>query len=499
VFVRVCVAIRETTTQQAINSAARAAQWADLVEFRADYIRDLDVKCLLRRKPCPVLFTLRSSREGGEYRGSEKNRLETILEAASCGADYVDVEYSSFWRVVADAVGSEKVVLSHHDFQNTPANLIPLVDEMAATGAAVLKIAVLARSLADNRSVAAALEHATSRNLQLCALAMGAPGIPSRVLGGVWGSWATFASLPGAEPTADGQIPADELVDLYRVRDLNRDTAVYAVVGHPLGHSFSPLVHNRAFAVRQANAVYVPLDARDVEDFVEFDRAFPVQGASVTIPYKEELRRRAFSLSIEADRVGAANTLVRKERGWHAENSDVEGFLRPLRRKMHPARLRAVVLGAGGAARAVVYALCSNGATVQVVARDPGKARQLASVFQTGHAPWQDLAGLKWDLLVNTTPVGMYPNEDESPVPPEVLTGGWVYDLVYNPAETKLLRDAAGRGCRTISGIEMFAAQAVKQQYVWMGPPVPEEAMNEALRSALGLRRCDRGPARGAE
>jgi 3-dehydroquinate dehydratase/shikimate dehydrogenase len=496
--VRVCVAIRETTTEQAISSAARAAQWADLIELRADYIRDLDVKGFLKRKPCPVLFTLRSPSEGGEYRGSEKNRLETILEAASSGADYVDVEYSAFWRVVLDVAGREKVVLSHHDFQSTPEDLIPLLDGMAATGAAVLKIAVKARSLSDNRVVAAALDHAASRNLQLCALAMGAPGVPSRVLGGVWGSWATFASLPGGEPTADGQIPADELVELYRVRSLSRETAVYGVVGHPLGHSLSPLVHNRAFAVRRADAVYLPLDARDVDDFFAYDRAFPLQGASVTIPYKEEVRRRSCSLSIEADRVGAANTLARRERGWHAENSDVEGFLRPLRRKMHAARLRAVVLGAGGAARAVVYALSSNGAAVRVVARDSAKARQLASAFQAEHAGWQDLAGLKWDLLVNTTPVGMHPNEDASPVPPELLTGGWVYDIVYNPAETKLLRDAAARGCRTISGIEMFAAQAAKQQYIWMGPPVPEEAINEALAGALGLRLDERGPARGA-
>jgi shikimate dehydrogenase len=180
------------------------------------------------------------------------------------------------------------------------------------------------------------------------------------------------------------------------------------------------------------------------------------------------------------------NTLVRRERGWHGENTDVEGFLKPLRRRMHLARTRVVVLGSGGAARAVVYGLSSSGAQPCVVARNRAKAQQLAACFQAEHAGWEDLQSLEWEVLVNTTPVGMHPQVDESPVPPDLLRRGWVYDLVYNPAETKLLRDAAARGCRTISGAEMFLAQALKQQLLWMGPPVPEQVMQQALSRALG-------------
>jgi 3-dehydroquinate dehydratase/shikimate dehydrogenase len=483
---RICVAIRETSTAQAIVAARRAAPWADLVEMRADFIRDLDVRQLMREKPCPLIFTLRSRQEGGEYSGTERNRLETILAAAKCGADFLDVEFSAFWRAVLEAAGRERVILSHHDFQGTPDNLNKCLDEMAASGAAIIKIATQARSLADNMKICEVLRHARARGVPLCALAMGTAGMPSRVLGGTWGSWATFASLPG-QPTAEGQPSAQDLLELYRIRSINASTELYGVLGRPVGHSLSPLVHNAAFAARQVNAVFLPLEAADAGDFLSFDAAFPLRGVSVTIPHKQEVFNDSASLSIEADRVGAVNTLVRRERGWHGENTDVEGFLKPLRRRMHLAHVRVLVLGAGGAARAVLYGLCSSGAVPCIVARDRAKAQQLASGFQAEHAGWEDIPSLTWDVLVNTTPVGMYPRVDESPVPPELLSRGWVYDLVYNPAETKLLRDAAARGCRTISGAEMFLAQALKQQLLWMGPPVPEQVMQQTLSRALGL------------
>ncbi len=275
-------------------------------------------------------------------------------------------------------------------------------------------------------------------------------------------------------------------LDLYRVRSITAETEIYGVAGRPLGHSLSPLIHNAAFAARQRDAVFLPLEAADVDDLEAFAACVSLRGASVTIPYKEEMARRAQSLSIEADRVGAANTLVRKPSGWHGENSDVDGFLRPLRRRTHPGRLRAVVLGAGGAARAVVYSLRANGARVCVVARDPDKARVLGQRFQAEHAPWTDLPGLSWDLLVNATPVGMHPEPDLSPVPAEWLNGKWVYDLVYNPVATRLLKDAAARGCCTIPGSEMFLSQAMKQQHLWAGPPVPDHVMSKTLSKALG-------------
>jgi 3-dehydroquinate dehydratase / shikimate dehydrogenase len=482
---RVCVCIREATTAAAVEAMDRAAQWADLVEVRADYIRDLDLPRLFARKPCPVLFTLRSAQEGGEYRGAERSRLEAIVEAGRAGADLVDIEFSAFWKAIFGSLPRHTIVLSYHNFEAMPDDLESMVDRMAETGAGVLKIAVRARNLMDSARILRLLDSATEKRLNLCALAMGTPGVPTRVLGPRHGSWTTFASLPGGDATADGQLPADELIDLYRVRNLSRATSVYGVAGNPVGHSRSPLLHNKAFAARNLDAVYLPLEAADVDDLLEFADYADLRGLSVTIPFKEHVRQRVRSISVEAEKTGAVNTLVRSAQGWHGENTDVDGFLWPLLRRTQPSKLKSVVLGAGGAARAVVFGLRTQGSPVCVVARNADKARELAKAFGAEWAHWEQLERLDWDLLVNATPVGMIPKTDESPMRPDWLRGEWVYDLVYNPVETKLLRDAAKQRCRTIPGTEMFLGQAAKQQRLWVGSPMPLQEMSQALEAAM--------------
>lgn len=486
--VRVCVAIRESSTAEAVEAMQRAASFADLVEVRADFIRDLDVQALVAAKPCPLLFTLRSPMEGGDYTGPERARLETIVEAARAGADLVDVEFSAFWKGVLDAVPREKVLVSSHNFEETPADLEQLLDRMAASSAGILKIATRAECLADNIRIMRLLDYARKRDLKLCALAMATPGIPSRVLGPSRGSWMTFASLPGSAPTADGQVQADDLLQVYRIRSITASTLVFGVAGRPVVHSLSPAVHNRGFAERGVDAIYLPLDASGIDDLEEFARFFSLRGASVTLPYKESARNRVKSISVEAEQVGAVNTIAGTETGWHGENTDVEGFLQPLRRRTHPAKLDCLVLGAGGAARAVVAGLRTCSARVRVLARDTAKARRLAEPFGASWGAWDEISSCRWDLLVNTTPVGQHPNPEHTPVPAEALTGEWVYDLVYTPTRTRLLREAEGRGCRTISGVEMFLGQALKQHQVWFGTPVPHREMAEALEAALARR-----------
>lgn len=482
---QICVAICQSTSRETVEAMGRAAAWADLVEIRADYIHDPDPDVLFRAKPRPVIFTLRSRAEGGRYEGSEHERLETIIDAARRGADYVDVEFSSPWRQVMSHVPRERVILSSHNFDDCPDDLESLLESMAATGAGVLKIAVRARCLSDNLRVAGLLARAKEKGLALCALAMGRAGLPSRILGSSWGSWMTFASLPGGEATAEGQIPADEMTELYRVRAITPETQLYGVLGKPLAHSLSPRIHNAAFAARGIGAVLLPLEASSFEDFLRFHEALPLQGVAVTIPYKGAAHAAASTLSAAAEQTGAVNTLMLRSGRWQGDNTDVEGFLQPLKRRMSPVGLQAVVLGAGGAARAAIYALRKEGARVAVAARDAGKAGELAAQFQIESVAWDRLESLRWDLLVNATPAGMYPEIDKSPVPAGWLTGKWVYDLVYNPAETQLLKDAAKKGCKIIPGAEMFVGQAWNQQILWCGTPPPEGVLDRELTTAL--------------
>jgi len=298
----------------------------------------------------------------------------------------------------------------------------------------------------------------------------------------------TFTSLPGGEATAQGQIPASDLIHKYRVRTLSKETKLYGVLGKPIGHSLSPAIHNSAFAARGIDACYLPLEAADMDDFIEFQSTVPLHGVSVTIPYKEDVRRCLQSISAKADKIGAVNTLIKTENGWRGENTDVDGFLRPLQKRMNPSGKRAVVLGAGGAARAIVHGLAAQGASICVVDIDRVKSRRLAETFNLDFADPNQLQSLEWDLLVNATPVGMFPKVENSPLPAEWLTGEWVYDLVYNPRETRLLKDAAARGLGTVSGEEMFLAQAIRQQELWCGLPVPEQAMQDAFKTAIRPR-----------
>jgi shikimate dehydrogenase len=241
-------------------------------------------------------------------------------------------------------------------------------------------------------------------------------------------------------------------------------------------------MHNAAFRAASLDSVYLPMPAVDADDFLTFARAFGVRGASVTIPFKVALFEHVQQVDALAKKVGAINTL-RMNGGWSGTNTDIAGFLAPLRQRRTPLTgARAAILGAGGAARAVAVGLAEAGARVSVHARQRGQAERIADLVSGGVGAWPPAPGT-WDLLVNTTPVGMYPGVDESPVPPDVLTGRVVYDLVYNPSSTRLLRDAAQAGCDTIGGLDMLVAQAEEQFRYWNGEaPVPGVMREAAVR-----------------
>ena len=323
--VRICVAIRERTTEAAVSAAMRASEWADLVEIRADYIRNLDIRRLLREKPCPIIFTLRGRSEGGVFSGPEKSRLEILLRAAEEGADYVDVEFSAFWKAITDRVPGDRVILSYHDFVTTPQSLETTLDAMSPTDAGILKIATRARSLSDNLRIAKLLEYAKGRRRNVIALAMGREGIPSRVLGPYWGSWATFSSLPGGEPTADGQIPADEMVNRYRVRQIGAETRLYGVLGRPLGHSLSPRSTTPLLPKKKSTPSIYRWRPAAWMIFLSFTSVIHSRApASRSLSRRKPTRTPTVFPFPQKER-GAVNTLLRKGEGWHGENTDIDG------------------------------------------------------------------------------------------------------------------------------------------------------------------------------
>ena len=469
-------------TMADLVAARDGVRHADLVELRLDGVADLDVERALHGRRLPAVVTCRAAWEGGRFDGSESERLRILAQALALGAEYVDVEWralrGSEARVVEDLIAraGSRVLLSAHDFDGVPRDLDGQVRDMRASGAGLIKVAVMAARLTDTLCL-----RAVPRDGGAVVVGMGEAGVPSRLLATRYGSAWTYAG----DGVAPGQLPAERMVCELRFSHVGPETALYGVVSTNALHSLSPVMHNAAYGAAGVDAVYVPLRAASFDDFDTYARAMGFAGASITIPYKLEAYRGATQADQPATTVGAANTLRWGTSGWHATNTDVPGFLAPLEQR-YPGELagaRAAVLGAGGAARAVVVALVSRGTHVTVHARRPSQALELAALGAAVGA-WPPPAG-SWDLLVNTTPLGGAERHDESPLPGGPFEGSLVYDLTYGRAPSRLVREAAQAGCRTLDGLPMLVAQAERQFEWWLGQAPPPGVMASAAAARV--------------
>jgi 3-dehydroquinate dehydratase/shikimate dehydrogenase len=469
----------ETVTGRTMAELRQARDRAssDLVELRLDGVEDVDVAGALAGRTRPVIVTCRAAWEGGRFDGGEERRLQILADAVRGGAEFVDVE----WKAERGALhGTDRttIVLSHHDFDGVPADLEERVRRMRGERAGVVKVAVTPARLTD----CLRLREAMRMDEPHVAIAMGTVGQLSRLCPWLYGSSWTYGGT-----IAPGQVTARELVEVYRVPAGSDRTAVYGITGAPLGHSASPAMHNAAFAHLGMDAVYVPLETADGDEFVAVANAIGLAGASVTAPMK----RAMFERSVHADELsaltGSVNTLRRDGDTWQGRNFDVAGFLAPLVASRRPLRgARAVVLGAGGSARTAAWALKHEGAAVEVAARDANRGAALAREIGVGVSVWPPEPG--WDLLVNTTPVGTWPNVDAVAIDRARVAGGLVYDLVYNPTETLLLRWAREAGAATLGGLDMLVSQACLQFEWWTGRTAPAAVMRAAAESFIRER-----------
>jgi 3-dehydroquinate dehydratase/shikimate dehydrogenase len=451
---------------------------ADLIELRLDSVPDPDVAGALEGRRRPVIITCRASWEGGGFRGSEHERRRILREAFERGAEYVDIEWKAGFDDLVRFDNGCRTVLSSHEFGGVPADLQDRARAMRASGAIVVKIAAKANRLSDSLPLLE-LGRTFDATQRAVLIAMGDAGLATRVLAHRFSSAWVYAG----EIHDIGQVTLRALLDTFRFRSVTDHTRAYGLVGSPIAHSVSPAMHNAAFAAAGLDAVYLPLPAADAADFTAFAEAMEIAGASVTIPYKTALLEQVSHADDVTRRVGALNTLRMSADGWQGRNTDGAGFLEPLQHAHVPLTgRRASILGAGGSARAVAVALASQGAVVTVHARDPRKADAVASLASGRVGPFPPPAG-SWDLLVNCTPIGMHPRVDESPIPSSALSRGLVYDLVYNPTVTRLLRDAAGANCDTLGGLDMLVAQAQEQFAWWTGHrPAPGVMRAAAVR-----------------
>jgi 3-dehydroquinate dehydratase/shikimate dehydrogenase len=504
----VCVVIgrtRHKMVQIEIQEAAK--QGARFLEVRLDFLAKApDFKRLVDNKPCPLMATVRRPVDGGRWAGTEEARQTLLRQAIVAGFDWVDLETD-----IADSVRrfkDVKRVVSYHNMREVPADLEQIHQRMCTQDADVVKLAVRAQHPRDNVRVLELLRKAARPTVAFC---MGDLGLPSRILGARFGAPFTYAAFNKERGIAPGLPSFQEVKQTYHYDQINTDTKVFGVIGDPVAHSLSPLVHNLAFRRLGINAVYLPLRVPrpELDDSLKAFERLPVLGYSVTIPHKEEVMPLAKYHDESASRAHAANTLVLGGDGFTAYNTDFQGVIETLRTYLpvfpvqpgeaspttvvaslpEPPSLNSkvvLVLGAGGIGRAVAHALRSQGALVTVSNRTAERAVKLAEEIGGRQIEWQARHSVLCDVVVNCTSVGMHPAVDESPLHPSFLKQGLVvFDTVYTPETTLLVKEARARGCHVITGVELFVRQAALQFRLFTGRDAPVEQMRKAVKRAL--------------
>lgn len=428
---------------------------ADCAEVRLDYLSNPQESLTARwdRLPVPVIATCRGRERGGEFDGSMEDETRILDHAVRNGARFVDIDY----RYAKPLIGAQ-VIGSFHDFVQTPLDIESILSRACASAAQIAKVATSVNSWSDNQRLLAL----TSRQWPkpVIVAGMGDVGQITRVIGPSRGSFLTYAASTSA--SAPGQLTLRDMQDVYRFRRVKSSTKVIGIVGYPVGHSLSPVIHNRAFEMLNLDFVYLRFPAPDVKDFFDNARAIGIAGFSVTIPHKTAVIPFLDEVTPEAREAGAVNTVSSRGGKWIGDNTDVHGVRVALASaSIDPTDKTVVILGSGGAAKAAGAAL---------------KGARQVKVLSRREVP--EAANYRCDLLINATPIGMYPYVDASPIQGPIHAN-YVLDMVYNPPITRLLRSAADQGKTVIQGTTMFLAQAARQFEIWTGHRAPSEIFEQ--------------------
>jgi 3-dehydroquinate dehydratase / shikimate dehydrogenase len=492
---KICIALGLPSVDKLMAHARQEAEAGEtFLEFRLDYLPQpmQGVKAMtefLQKYPqCTVLATCRRHQNHGHYNGSIEEQVRILDAAIDNGARAVDIEIESAENIqtkLEHIRGRCWLVVSYHNFGGTP-SLDAVLRRMQKIPADAYKLVSTARKPTDNFRVLS-LAKANPRST-LVLLAMGETGFPTRVLSTALGGLYTYAAPSATEGTAAGQVSARMLRNLFRVEKFSKGAKIYGVIADPVRHSVSPAVHNRAFQSKRIDSVYLPflVHPPQLKDFFLFADKMPVAGFSVTIPHKQKILRYLDIVDPLARRIGAVNTVFRKGGKWRGLNTDVQGVIGPLSKKLRLGKSTVLVAGNGGAARSAAFALTDAGAKVAIVGRNADRVRALAKACNAEAIMREQLDSRYFDAVVHATPLGMFPHVNEcffvDRIPGEI-----VFDMVYNPRETVLLKHAAEQNKVIVDGLQMFLEQAALQFETWTGESAPKAAMEKAALEALGF------------
>jgi 3-dehydroquinate dehydratase / shikimate dehydrogenase len=492
---KVCVAIIGATPAEMLEKATAVVKETPFLEFRLDYL-EKPLLALPKLKhflgentAVTAIATCRRAANGGKFSGNLAAQMEILSKAATSGFHIVDLELESTESLKKGELQKLRdtgvaLIISHHDFSATK-DLDGIYKRIEPFKPDFIKIVPTAKTLTDNVTLMRFIER-MDEHTNIVGICMGDAGIISRVLGLRAGSAFTFAAATAGEETGPGQIAARTLIETYRIDQVDAATKVYGVAGNPIRSSLSPIMMNTAFRRETVNAVYLALQATKLSDLLKLVHEIPIQGLSVTMPLKQEIMAHLEKTDPLSAKIGACNTVLRAQDGkLYGFNTDVAGITGPLEKRMSLRGAKALVLGAGGAARAAVFGLRDKGADVFILNRTAETAQKLAKQSGSKTIKKDALAKTPFDVIINATPIGMAGSKGAPLLEAKDLNTKLVFDLVYNPLETPLLRLARQQNIPIITGIEMFVQQGARQFEIWTGKPAPEEEMLRVVIHSL--------------
>ncbi len=488
---KICLCLTGSTLAQDLAALERYRDKVDMVELRADYL-DASELFHLRAFPAlaglPSILTVRRASDGGMFRMGEGVRLVIFARGLAFAESdrrknfsYVDLEYDFHIPAIQEAARTfgTRVIRSKHCMDGMPSDIERVWRDLSSRPFEIPKLAVSARGLADVDSVFRLFEGSGPERV---VVSMGEYGFCTRILAEKLGSMLVYAAGSGLDPAAPGQLEPGRLLDIFRAREYGSDWNLYGLVGGPsVIRSQSPFIHNSGFSALGLKSLYLPFPADDVEPFLALADRLGIKGFSITVPYKERILPYLARRSPEVEAIGACNTAIRERDGWAGYNTDASGFSRAVCRFLGVDSLygvRTTIVGAGGAAKAVAFALKGLGARACVINRNMSKAKRLAETYGFEWAGMTeraaDLMERYHDLIVQTTSVGLEGGQEGDPMEWYEFTGREaLFETIYNPAETQVMRRAREAGCRVTNGLGMLQAQAEAQFRLFTGRDYP--------------------------
>ena len=486
----VCIPITAPTLEKAIDELKEAEKFVDLIELRMDYIKNIDknkLKKLLEKRNKKVIVTCRPKSLCGNFNGNEEDRINLLKKAVEFNAEFIDIEIEVGKEKILELIKNKKnsnvIVSCHNQKETLPLNeLQKKYEEIKKLSPDLIKIAANANSINDNFTIFELLKGKKN----LIAFCMGIRGQISRILAPKYGSRMTFASLKEGKESASGQISIEEMKNVYNIDLINKDTQPIGVIGSLAENSMSKYMHNPSFKAKKLNFAYIPFKVREgeLEEFISNFRKFDFKGSSVTVPHKVEVIKYIDKVDKTAKQIGAVNAIVNDNGRLIGYNTDYYGAAKALKEKTALKGKKILVIGAGGASRAVIYALKNEQSDITLINRTGEKAKELALEFEVQFAEFKDKKALirNNDIIINTTSVGMKPNINESIInEDELAEGKAIMDIVYKPAETKLIKMARKKRCEVITGDKMLAYQAIGQYKLWTKQEPDFKLMEKSL------------------